>query len=203
MGTPIHILFFIYDNFFYNCLITFRHYYYSKWIFLKPLIWPIFFYFYYIAKHWNSDWIKLSADCESSGAIRISLTWLVLLQSVSLKKSAAAAKKVSFSFQISILIWRLCTLRILDTYTPSQFDSIRILVPRDITKIVNKSIILKISRTFIFNNNKAEKLTNCLRKKIVPKIIRWPILTSVLNEFIDFSESIWIFLCFSRFCIYL
>ena len=88
---------------------------------------------------------------------------------VSLKNSAAAAKKVSFSFQISILIWRLCTLRILDTYTPSQFDSIRILVPHDIKKIVNKSIILKISRTFIFNNNKAETLTNCLRKKLSHK----------------------------------
>ena len=45
MGIPIHILFFYLWHFFLQCLITFRHYYYSKWMFLKPLIWPIFFLF--------------------------------------------------------------------------------------------------------------------------------------------------------------
>ena len=50
-------------------------------------------------------------------------------------------------------------LMFLYTYTPSQsVDSIRISVLPDKTQILKKSIILKISKTFILHNNNAAKL---------------------------------------------
>ena len=50
------------DNcFFCNLLITFRNYYYEKYVFLIILIWSIFSGFCYIAEYWNSDRIKLLA----------------------------------------------------------------------------------------------------------------------------------------------
>ena len=45
------------------------------------------------------------------------------------------------------------------TYVPNQkFDSIRISVVRDIIKILKKSPMSKMSRTFILHNNSAEIL---------------------------------------------
>ena len=50
-------------------------------------------------------------------------------------------------------------LRMLYVYTPSQkFDTIRISVFRDITKILKKSTILKMSKIYIYTIIRHEKL---------------------------------------------
>ena len=59
--------------------------------------------------------------------------------------------------------------RILYVYTPSQkFNTIRILELLDIIKIWKKSTILKMSKTFILHNNKAEKLLSNRQKNNCP-----------------------------------
>ena len=51
---------YVYNNcFFCNLLITFSNYYYAIYMFLTSLIWLIFSDFYYIARYWNSERIKL------------------------------------------------------------------------------------------------------------------------------------------------
>ena len=66
-------------------------------------------------------------------------------------------------------------------------------------KNLKKSIILKKSKTYILhNNNNAEKLFKKCKKKC-PINNQVTYLFFISNEFIDFSESIWIFSIFFTF----
>ena len=76
-----------------------------------------------------------------------------------------------------------------------KFDSIRISLLRDITKIWKKLPLSKTSRIFILhdNNNNAKKLSENWWKINFSINNQVTYLFLISNEFIHFLESIWIF----------
>ena len=72
----------------------------------------------------------------------------------------------SDNFFTNLLITPVILLRILYVYTPSQkFNKIRISVFCDIIKIWKKSIVLKMSKTYILHNNNVENFLKYSQQK--------------------------------------
>ena len=76
-------------------------------------------------------------------------------------KLTVSHRCVPAHLQLNYFLFFFSGLRMLYAYTPDhKFDSIRISVLSDITKILKKSTTLKMSITFILHNNGVKLLIN-------------------------------------------